>query len=405
MGRHDNLPHVHDTTDMRFSSSGSKNSSSSALSVNIVMLTMFYNLWFAGQQGYIEIRPRPNASHQGDAAVSAICAKRRVSIEINEKTLSLLEAHMRVCAKDPEMIHTGIYIGVNPRNTALRREWDDKSETRVWIGGRNQDVESYIGIVFDLDDHRASDAESLSHGAEMFRELARIGYPPTFTVKSGTGGGVHGWYRLSFPIDVTTGRRLSKKLAILLKSDMAVINPSRVMRLPGSWNSKSGNIIPVNILDASAEVYDPVSFETALEIVARENGIDLSEAECASSSKDHSGETGEWPAVTIEEARRITEVCARMAYYATPEGANSMSYNEWFGMATIYHSLTPLDSSLFDEVSKLYEGHDLDAIRKKWSQVESTSPVSCAWFQAQRPLPQCEFCRFYQKNRGEGERI
>ncbi|GEO26870.1 hypothetical protein AAC03nite_26550 [Alicyclobacillus acidoterrestris] len=384
------------------SPSGSRQNS---LLIDEETFSTFYALWFWGREGFVEFRPRPNASHAEDANVKAACAKWRASFALNEKTKDRLLAHLKRCSKDSRMVHTGIYIGVNPRNTALRREWDVKSETSVRVGGRNEDVEFYIGVIFDLDDHHASDAESLSHGAEMLQELARIGYPPTFTVKSGTGGGIHGWYRLTIPVDVPTGRRLSKKLAILLKSDMAVTNPSRVMRLPGSWNTKSGNVVPVNILEVSGEVHDPVSFETALEMVARENGIDLSEAECGSSSEGYSGEAGEWPSVTIEEARRITEVCARMAFYATKEGANSMSYNEWFGMATIYRSLNPQDSSLFDELSKLYDGHKPREIRDKWKNVRNTSPVSCAWFQAERPLPQCESCRFFQKNREGGERI
>ncbi|QSO50849.1 hypothetical protein JZ785_18400 [Alicyclobacillus curvatus] len=396
---------VYDNTAVGQSATTShSDSTQNTISVDVETLGIVHDLWLAGQPGHAEIRPIPNKQYQSNAETRKACWRNRTSVEIgsiNSKA-EFIETVMSI-AKDPEMAHSAICFGICPRTKPLQKQWDEKANKTIWIGGRSEDVVMYPGVVYDLDDHSAEDGESLSHGAEMLRELSQKTIDPTFKVKSGGGSGEHGYYRLREPVDVATGNRINRKLARLLRSDMKITDPSHVMRIPGTWNTKTGNVVPVTIFDVTGELHDPVALETAIDLVARENGIDISADYTQSQSK--SAERNEWPPVSIEEARRITEVCARMAYYATQDGANTMSYWEWFGMATVLHSLTPDDSSFFDELSRLYDGHDDNQIREKWKNVRNTNPVSCAWFQAERPLEVCKTCRFYRTNREEGERI
>lgn len=92
----------------------------------------------------------------------------------------------------------------------------------------------HLGTLFvDLDTKQAGDVD----GA-----LARIPLPPSAVVR--TGGGCHAYWLLREPLDVSTpeavesAKRLLRRLALACGGDLAAAEPARVLRLPGTLNTK-----------------------------------------------------------------------------------------------------------------------------------------------------------------------
>jgi len=117
-----------------------------------------------------------------------------------------------------EINHAGqdVYVGANPR-------------TRVG-GRRSADVQLARCVFADLD------ATTLSSAVVRMRSA---GLPqPTATINSGHG--VHLWWRLTEPLkNLGIWSELQQALAVALRSDLAVHDPPRLMRLPGLVNHKS----------------------------------------------------------------------------------------------------------------------------------------------------------------------
>ena len=117
-----------------------------------------------------------------------------------------------------------VYFGANPRAETGGRSADHVSTFRcVWVDIDNCDVDSA--------NHRWLDA----------------GLPaPTAVVFS--GGGVHLYWRLDEPItDAASWTRRQKRLIKLLNSDKAIHDPPRIMRYPGTLNTKRNK--PCEVID------------------------------------------------------------------------------------------------------------------------------------------------------------
>lgn len=84
-----------------------------------------------------------------------------------------------------------------------------------------------------------------------------------------SGGGFHAYWTLTAPLAPENSRTLNKRLAAELRSDPAVVNPSRVMRLPGSIHRKNpDNLKPVKLLALHPERrYDLAAFDAMPVIV------------------------------------------------------------------------------------------------------------------------------------------
>jgi hypothetical protein len=139
---------------------------------------------------------------------------------LNEKGYSCYFAPaVRVCKHGPEERtdhKTGeIYTLQYPRGKAKEAQWI----TALWA---------------DVDLKATPDAYQRLIGAIV---------PPSIVVK--TGGGYHGYWMLTEPLQITDDNRESikqtlKGMAIALGSDTTVADLARVMRLPGTTNTKPG---------------------------------------------------------------------------------------------------------------------------------------------------------------------
>ncbi|MCC7350039.1 MAG: DUF3987 domain-containing protein [Phycisphaerales bacterium] len=108
-----------------------------------------------------------------------------------------------------------IYVGANPRPTKGKRG--------------DACIELARTILTDIEHIDADEAKA---------RIAAAGLPaPTLLLNSGHG--VHAYWRLAEPMtDLAAWREIQKDLADLLHADPKVINPERVMRLPGFANHK-----------------------------------------------------------------------------------------------------------------------------------------------------------------------
>lgn len=127
----------------------------------------------------------------------------------------------------------GIFFG------AARRT---RQPSEHWRGGRNEDVDLCSSLWADLD------WKSYSGGKDEAAERLRECHPAPGVVVC-SGGGFHAYWRLRQPLSAIVARHYNSRLALLLASDKAVVNPGRVMRLPGSLHRKNPeNIRPVSIV-------------------------------------------------------------------------------------------------------------------------------------------------------------
>ena len=112
------------------------------------------------------------------------------------------------------------------------------------------------------------DAKSYPGGEDEARAaLARAAFPPTAIVAS--GGGLHAYWKLKEPLDLTTeadaARSLLRRLAAYLGADLAAAEPARILRLPNTVNGKYDppRRVVLELLEASRE-YNPSDFDEVL---------------------------------------------------------------------------------------------------------------------------------------------
>jgi hypothetical protein len=146
----------------------------------------------------------------------------------------------------------GIYITMNSIATdaailqaaspTLRRAGKGDSST-------NADINRRSNFVIDLDPDRPTDTgatdEQLNAARELAdkidQELTALGWPMPTRVDSGNG--VHLYFRIDLESQSDLPRRALEGLAArfstpAVKVDMTIHNPARILRAPGSWNTK-----------------------------------------------------------------------------------------------------------------------------------------------------------------------
>lgn len=152
----------------------------------------------------------------------------------------------------------GIYVGVNPHRS-LRGSGHHGM-------GEDQDVVVARNLFVDFDDAAPEEA------------LARITNAPlpapTLLISSGRATGTHAYWRLLEPVtNMDVWKGLQRTLIRLLHSDRSIINPSRIMRLPGTFNfPRSG---PCRILRTNAVHESWESLGIRPEVVLQEPGLRL----------------------------------------------------------------------------------------------------------------------------------
>ena len=133
---------------------------------------------------------------------------------------------------------THIYFGANPRS----RE-----------GSTAADVLLARCLFADFDDDCTVEQARMAWTDALLPE-------PTAIIR--TGGGVHAWWRLSEPMhDLALWTRHQKSLADRLKSDRAVTDAPRIMRLPGfrNWKYESSPLAELHAIQHE-NVYDLSEF-------------------------------------------------------------------------------------------------------------------------------------------------
>jgi P4 family phage/plasmid primase-like protien len=122
--------------------------------------------------------------------------------------------------------------------------------------GQRKDCAEINFLWLDVD----CDREKIER-TDVIRELSKEPYPATYIVES--GGGLHAYWKLTEPINIRKIDtdteyeliRALKKLASVFAGDKAVCELARVMRLPGSHNSKYGDMRPVNLFTTLPREY------------------------------------------------------------------------------------------------------------------------------------------------------
>jgi len=161
----------------------------------------------------------------------------------------------------------GVYVTMNPVNPALLA----RSANRLKTARRNEttsdtDIVRRRWLLIDIDPARpagisATDAEkelAFDKALEVSEGLASMGWPAPVIVDSGNG------YYLLFRVDLPAddGGLVHRCIQALqpvaderVHIDLSVANPSRICRLPGTWNRKGDDMAdrphrPSEIMDA-----------------------------------------------------------------------------------------------------------------------------------------------------------
>lgn len=109
-----------------------------------------------------------------------------------------------------------------------------------------------------------SDDKSLeAQKKETVETLDKLGLRLYMQIFSG-GKSYHNYLRLSRSVSPETWQRLQQKLIVLFRSDPAIENQNREMRLAGMQRAKKGTFQSLEYLDLSA-IFDPDELEAALD--------------------------------------------------------------------------------------------------------------------------------------------
>jgi hypothetical protein len=139
-----------------------------------------------------------------------------------------------------------LYVGVASRRDAT--------------GGTLANCERLAVLFADLDFKSRAEGETRA-------ALAAFPLPPSLVVES--GGGLHPYWRLRDPLDVSRdaarAKHLLRRLAHHLEGDLAAAEPARILRLPGTFNYKytPPRPVTVSVFEPTRE-YSVIDFERVL---------------------------------------------------------------------------------------------------------------------------------------------
>lgn len=132
--------------------------------------------------------------------------------------------------------------------------------------GKKENVAAVRAVYADLDAKAGADLAALLKRAEAFP------LPPSLTVAS--GGGVHLYWLLEEPLDLTNAKTLEsfeatlRGVAAVLDADPSVAEAARVLRPPGTLNlpnaekrAKGRTVAPVRLLKGSGALYSLEDFD------------------------------------------------------------------------------------------------------------------------------------------------
>ncbi|MGY4318998.1 hypothetical protein [Bradyrhizobium sp. JR3.5] len=156
------------------------------------------------------------------------------------------------------------FIGRKPGEiTSFIKKWDGPGRGLFFCiatqkdGSQKRNKENCheIGFLHVDIDFKHVDLLGADPLADVLRHLGRLRHRPSITVAS--GGGVHAYWRLTEPMDTQSEidriEAVLRQLADIVAGDLAVCEVSRVMRLPGSHNTKNGGWKEVKVTDFHPE--------------------------------------------------------------------------------------------------------------------------------------------------------
>jgi phage/plasmid-associated DNA primase len=120
-----------------------------------------------------------------------------------------------------------------------------------------ENIADTIGLHADLDFNKVDGlpSDTSAARAEVLRQIARLKHQPTATVFSGNG--VHAYWLFKEPLatqeNIDRIEMALRQLADVVAGDLAVCEVARVLRLPGSHNTKNGAWAEVEITSFDPE--------------------------------------------------------------------------------------------------------------------------------------------------------
>lgn len=188
---------------------------------------------FSGVTQQVELRACPNV--KGEPGAAQIFTRSRTEMQ-------------RFCERR-DVDGIGTYFGVCTRREGAKN-------------GGLEDIVECVALWADIDCLKQG-----IPGDEAIRALDFLPFPPSIVVNS--GGGLHAYWQLEEAINVTVGSQQCEHVVSALKSlarvvagDMKVCDLARIMRLPGTRNSKAetidfyGEAATCSVISSSGRVYD-----------------------------------------------------------------------------------------------------------------------------------------------------
>lgn len=174
-----------------------------------------------------------------------------------EKPEAFVKALNSLATRDPEMQPEGIYVTLNPVNPALLARSDNRLKTirDKPISASDADVIGRRWLLVDVDPKRPGGISATDEEKAAARlvfdgvreDLRARGWPDPMVNDSGNG--FHGWYRIDLPRD--DKKQVEHALKALaarhncatVTIDTSVYNPSRIVKVPGTW-ARKGDSVP-----------------------------------------------------------------------------------------------------------------------------------------------------------------
>lgn len=171
----------------------------------------FLNRFFGDCEGLIELRACSNDRSRNATS-----------------RFSRAEGDLSQFLEDRDRDGWGLYFGLGTRGTKL----NDRGE----YSGAKDNVRQLPALWVDIDCVK----QGIS-GDDAFRALSHLPFPPSILVNS--GGGYHAYWMLEEPLDISSGdyaqvESVLRQLALVLAGDTSCAEVARILRVPGTHNSK-----------------------------------------------------------------------------------------------------------------------------------------------------------------------
>ncbi len=154
--------------------------------------------------------------------------------------------------KQKNEVGYNIYFGGSPRKEAgvdakdIPKNISDEEKQKLLAKGKGDDSVEICRCCFVDFDHKDFKKYVLwENFFDHIKTLIKKLPPPIF--KNLTGGGYHCWWRLNKTLSPDKWKNIQERLIETLGSDGSIKNPERIMRLPGTLNTKRTPLVECKI--------------------------------------------------------------------------------------------------------------------------------------------------------------